>query len=149
MKKISLLLLPLILALAGCTQNDGHIGHIFGSWALEEITEDGHPYPLAAQNTTVFAFQNEIVRVTRLSEPPYSMETRTGNFSLNGTDLTMKFAKDPTPLGSYMFVTPQWLPIPKDGNPIIFHVETLKGENFVFSLNYDSHQYVFHCKRTW
>ena len=148
MKKISLLLMPILLMLAGCTQNNGHIGHIFGSWALQEITEDGHPYPLAPENTTVFAFQNEIVRVTRLSDS-YSYETRTGNFSLSGSDLTMKFAKDPTPTGSYMFVTPQWLPIPKDGKPIHFHVDTLKGDNFDFSLDYDGHEYIFHCTRTW
>lgn len=149
MKKI-LFFLPFIICLFwGCTHNNGNIGPIFGSWALNEISEDGHPYPYEEQNHSVFQFQGEIVRVVRLAEPGLSKEMRTGNFSLEGNTLTMKFDKDPTKDDSFMFVTPGWLPFPNDGMPIHFRVESLKGSHLVFSLDSQSHHYVFSCSRTW
>lgn len=43
MKKIfySAFITLLLTVIAGCTHNDGDIGHWFGSWLLEEVSVDG------------------------------------------------------------------------------------------------------------
>lgn len=141
-------LAALCISLSACTHNNGNIGPIFGSWALDSITEDGRPYPLGKDDATVFAFQDEIVRVTRLTNPPYAKDMKTGNFAIHGDELTLRFARNTGP-DAGMFLTPYWLPLPDDGEPIHFRIDKLKGGAFVFSYDFNSHRYVFSCSRTW
>lgn len=148
MKKIYLALIVMSCAiLCGCTQYNGHIGPIFGSWSLMSITEDGVPVDLGDE--TVFSFQNEVVRVVRLVDPPYSSMTKYGNFTLSDDVLTLRFQAKPTPSGSYMYVTPDWLYFPTDGQPIVFKVVRLNGSEMELSLDTEGATYGYSFKKTW
>ncbi|MDE7349636.1 MAG: lipocalin-like domain-containing protein [Muribaculaceae bacterium] len=148
MKRLCLyMLVAYVCLLSGCTQNDGHIGPVFGSWALTDMTEDG--LPADTGDETVVCFQNEIVKVVRLVNPPYSVVTRYGNFSLSDDVLTMKFQVGPTPSGSYMYMAPEWLHFPQDGEPIHFRVVKLNGSEMKLSLETDGKTYVYSFKKTW
>lgn len=137
----------LIILLGGCTQNDGHIGPIFGSWSLVAMTEDGEPIDPGVE--TVFSFQNEIVRVVKLVDPPFSTIDRYGNFSIADDVLTLRFQAKPTQSGSYMFVTPDWLHFPKDGNLINFDVRKLEGSRMELSLDIGGKIFGYTFKKTW
>ena len=79
MKKIYSALIVLTLTLmCSCTQYNGHIGPLFGSWSLVEMTADG--LPLELTDESVFSFQNEVVRVVRLVDPPYTPHTVSSSF---------------------------------------------------------------------
>ena len=138
------LLLPI---LAGCTQYNGYIGPIFGSWSLVGIAEDGDQLELTDE--TVFSFQNEIVQVVRLDDPPFEITVRYGNFTITESVLTMKFQNLPTLTGSHMYMTPYWLHFPPDGKPIEFEIRKLTGSEMCLVLDNDGILYEYSFKKTW
>lgn len=147
MKKIYILLLGVVLvALGGCTQNNGHIGPIFGSWSLVGMTEDGEPLDLSGE--TIFSFQNVLVQVTKYEDDPYNPIIRYGNFTMEDDILTLKFQNKPTPTGSYTYVTPEWLHFPSDGN-LNFDVKKLNGSKMELVLDNDGKIYEYSFKKTW
>lgn len=148
MKKIFFSSLLLILVICGCTQNNGHIGPIFGSWTLIEICENGAPID-SDKAETVFSFQNEIVEVAHLTEPPFSTAYKYGNFTLSGNTLILKFSAEPTIDGSHQFMTPTWLHFPENGEPIRFDVRKLDGKEMVLDMAYDGIKYTYCLKKTW
>ncbi|MDE6022048.1 MAG: lipocalin-like domain-containing protein [Muribaculaceae bacterium] len=147
MKKINIALLTFLILLCGCTQNNGHIGPIYGSWALEGISENGNP--LVLEEETVFSFQNEIVQVIKLAEPPLPSLYRYGNFSLSDDYITLKFQAKPTENDSHMFLTPSWLHFPENGMPIQMEITKLAGNNMTWELITESGKYTYTLKRTW
>lgn len=147
MKKLYLAFIFPLLFIFGCTQYNGHIGPIFGSWALMEISKDG--VPLEMKDETVFSFQNEIVKVTKLATPPFSETYRYGNFSISDDILTLKFQKEPTDKDSNLFLTPTWLFFPEDGNPIPFDIKKLDGGKMELDMISDSERYTYKFKKTW
>ena len=148
MKNIyALVLLISIFILNSCTQNNGYIGPIFGSWSLVSISEDGVPIQL--EDETVLSFQNEVVQVSRLVNPPYTIEVRYGNFSIDDDVLTLKFQALPTSDGSYMYTTPDWLHFPMDGNPIHFDVKKLNGSKMILILTSEKNKLEYSFDRTW
>lgn len=136
-----------ILFICGCTQFNGHIGPIFGSWALREITEDGSRLEL--QYETVFSFQNEVVQVVRLDDPPFKTEAKYGNFKVTKETLTLKFQANPTESGSYLYVTPDWLHFPEDGEPIVFDIRKLTGSEMDLVLDAGGKRLEYRLEKTW
>ncbi len=148
MKKSFIAFIVLSLSLlCGCTQYNGHIGPIFGSWALVDVTEDGSNVSL--DDETVFSFQNEVVQVLRLTDAPYEVEARYGNFSISDEYLTLKFQSQPTADGSYKYMVPDWLYFPEDGKPIQFDVRKLNGSEMILSLDSGSKVLVYTFKKTY
>ncbi len=148
MRKLYFAMIVLSLILnCGCTQYNGYIGPIFGSWSLMSMTEDGLPIEL--EDETVFSFQNEVVRVVRLVNPPFSSLTRFGNFTLSDDVLTMKFQHKPTSSDSYLYVMPDWLHFPQDEEPLRFEVKTLNGSEMTLVLYTDEKTYCYNFKKTW
>lgn len=147
MKKTCFCILFMLLMIFGCTQNNGHIGPIFGSWTLVEISDNGSPIDLD-DSETVFSFQNQIVEVAHLTEPPYSTAYKYGNFTLSDNILTLKFSAEPTIDGSHQFMTPTWLHFPEDGNPIRFEVRKLDGKEMILDMKADKN-YTYYFKKTW
>ncbi len=141
------IILPAFILLCGCTQYNGYIGPIFGSWSLVAMSEDG--IPIEPGEETVFSFQNEIVRVVGYVDPPYTTVTKFGNFIHNDNVLTLKFQSEPTPSGSYMYMAPDWLYFPKNENIITFEVQSLKGSEMVLRLESDEKTLVYSFKKTW
>ena len=132
---------------SGCTQNNGHLGPLFGSWSLIEIAQNGHQIELGDE--TVFSFQNEIVSVVRYVDPPYTVVTKYGNFSHIGNDLTLIYQPSPTPSGSNIYMAPEWLHFPKDENIINFKVRKLTGSEMELVLEADGTTMNYSFKKTW
>ncbi len=148
MKKSYIAIIVAALAmLCGCTQNNGHIGPIFGSWALVGIEEDGKTLPLEGE--TVFSFQNEILQVMRLESAQYTEVIKYGNFKISDDVLILKFQNHPTENGNYMYMTPDWIHLPLDGNPIKFDVKKLSGSEMVLILNSEEKPLTYTFKKTW
>lgn len=143
---IFILIAPLFI-LSGCTQNNGYIGPIFGSWSLLTISEDGVPLPQEYQ--TIFSFQNEVVQVSWLLDPPYTVQLKYGNFSIDDKILTLKFQNHPTPDDSYMFVTPDWLYFPPDASVIPFEIRKINGSEMIWILTTDNGSLEYRFKKTW
>lgn len=148
MKRLYLAIISLTLTLlCSCTQYNGHIGPIFGSWALVGMTEDTLPIDTAYE--TVFSFQNKVVRVVRLVNPPFSTGVNYGEFTLTDDVLTLFFQGEPTPSGGEIFMTPDWLHFPQGGVPVCLEVRKLTGSEMILSLDNDGKTYVYKFKKTW
>ena len=146
-KFLTSFVLMLLLIGSGCTQNNGYIGPVFGSWALVEISEDGIPLELI--DHTVFSFQNEVVQVDHiLSE--FDRILRIGNFAISDDIMTMKFLTEHTPdyKGS-TFLMPTWLYFPKGEMPLRFDILTLNGNRMQLALDNGGKKYVYKFERTW
>lgn len=148
MKKSYISIIVMTVAiLCGCTQNNGHIGPIFGSWALVGIEDAGKQIPLEGE--TVFSFQNEVLQVMRLESAQYTEVTKYGNFTISDNVLILKFQNHPTESGNYMYMTPDWIHLPLDGNPIKFDVKKLSGSEMILILNSEEKPLTYSFKKTW
>ncbi len=102
---------------AGCTQNNGRIGRLFGSWVLETALINGKPIELPAGSNTYWSFQADIIRVT-LEEEHYVAQSRYGTFrELPGEVLQLRFdySDDGSPAGSGSNAAPEWMGFPASG----------------------------------
>lgn len=136
-----------LLCLCGCTQYNGYIGPIFGSWALVEISEDG--VPLEMEDETVMSFQNEVVQITKRMEPPLSSEFRYGNFVKTDDSLILKFETTPNQYGNTSYMWPDWLHFPLDEQSLSFHIIKLDGKRMVLELNKEHSSLIYTFTRTW
>ncbi len=149
MKKIiTAICLLMVMMIGGCTQNNGYIGPIFGSWALMEVSADG--VPLEIEKETVFSFQNEVVRVTQVDYDPFAVEVKYGNFSISDDVLSLTFLTHLGPNGEgYGFMMPHWLYFPKNMMPLRFDIKELKGSKMVLVINDGSRELTYSFKKTW
>ncbi|MDE7347771.1 MAG: lipocalin-like domain-containing protein [Muribaculaceae bacterium] len=148
MKKIySALIVLSFMLLCGCTQYNGHIGPVFGSWSLVAMTEDG--VPIALEDETVFSFQNEVVQVVKLVNPPFSVLTRYGNFKIEDDVMTLRFQSAPTSSDSYMYMAPDWLHFPQDASQIRLEVRKLNGSEMTLNLDSEGKTIGYSFKKTW
>ena len=138
-----------IWILNGCTQNNGYIGPIFGSWSLISISEDG--IPLKLEDETTFSFQNKIVQVMKYREPPYTGTgtTKYGNFTISDDVLTMQFQLKLPDIDNYVYMTPDWLYFPMDGKPIHFDIKKLNGSKMILTLATDKGELEYRFDKTW
>ncbi len=133
--------------ICGCTQYNGHLGPIFGSWALIEISQDG--MPLNLEEETIFSFQNQIVQVVKREEPPMTSVYRYGNFEKTDNSLILKFQINPTPSGNMGYMTPDWMYLPLDESAIRFNIKELNGKKMVLVLMSGSRSLQYTFTRTW
>lgn len=148
MKNLYLAIIASVLTLlSGCTQYNGHLGPLFGSWSLVEMTEDEVPIDVAYE--TIFSFQNKVVRILRHVNPPLSSASNYGEFTMEDDVLTLQFQPSPTPSGSGMYMAPDWLHFPQGGIPIRMEIEKLTGSQMVLRLDNDGKIYVYSFRKTW
>lgn len=147
MKKTLIMTFLALVFLCGCTQYNGHIGPIFGSWSLIEISNDGEP--LEMKDKTVFSFQNEVVQVLLTADDPQSPTTRYGNFVKTDDTLTLKFQTKPTEGDSHMYMTPDWIYFPLDVTPIVMDIKVLNGKEMILVLESGPTPLQYKFKRTW
>ncbi len=147
MRKSLLITILLFLVMCGCTQYNGHIGPIFGSWSLIEISKDG--VPLEMKEKTVFSFQNEVVQVLLRADDPLPSITRYGNFVKNDDTLTLKFQTTPTVGDSHMYMTPYWLHFPLDASLIVMDIKKLNGKEMILVLESGQSRLEYKFSRTW
>ncbi len=147
MKKVLMVTILALVGLCGCTQYNGHIGPIFGSWALVEISNDGAP--LEMKDKTVFSFQNEVIQVTLVNEEPLASTIRYGNFVKTDDTLTLKFQTKPTEGDTHMYMTPDWIYFPLDVNSILMDIKKLNGKEMILVLETGPTPLQYKFERTW
>lgn len=147
MKNRLIILVTILLCMGGCTQYNGYIGDIFGSWSLDKITENG--LVLQMTEETVICFQNQIVEVVKRQEPPLSSVSRYGNFEKTKDILILKFQIKPTENGNTSYMTPNWMYLPLDEPSIPMEIKELNGKRMVLQLMTDSGSLQYTFSRTW
>lgn len=134
------LLLPAILC--ACTQNNGHIGPLFGSWHLEDMRCDDTPQPLPDGTDTFWKFQGSVVEVI-LSRGFYEAEFYTGTWTMEGGVLALSFPPADSP------VVPEWLGFTPQ-RPLELVVERLNGSEMTLKWTSDEGKvYKYNFKKTW
>lgn len=84
------ILAAIILAtVCGCTKNDGDIGHLFGSWIVQEITVDGIT-DSSYNGNVVWSFQSSIIRMSVVL-PHHQVDNYMGSWSQTNNMLTLNF----------------------------------------------------------
>lgn len=69
-----------LVALNGCTHNNGDIGDLFGTWKLEEITVDGQADGAYGDNI-VWKFQSSIIEMQQVNEALHETLNSFGTWS--------------------------------------------------------------------
>lgn len=106
----SIIALVALLAASSCTQNNGNIGELFGSWALREVTIDDTPADMAEATPTVFSFQANVVRVTYYDDEYYHFNyLGTWTRSDNTLDFDFTHHNNATAPGEGPYSAPTWL----------------------------------------
>lgn len=151
MARIKILIVALLaLAAAGCTQNNGRIGRLFGSWVLEKALINGQDIDLPAGTETYFSFQADVVRVT-LEEDHYAAQSRLGTFRMLSEEvlqLNFDHSDDTTPSGSGAYAAPEWLGFPAKG---VFNLQAT-GSGDLLKLLYNREPdvtLVYYLTKTW
>ena len=111
MKHISSYIICAIALLFGaCTHNNGDIGPLFGTWALDGMTVDGTEADLG-DDDTFMQFQGEIV-MTKLIDRRHSLlRYCTGTWSREGDVLALDYthSDDKNLPGTGVYSAPDWL----------------------------------------
>lgn len=141
-----------ILAAGGCTQNNGHIGCLFGSWVLQSVVLNGEPTALPEETETYWSFQSDVLRVTLEKEHLY-YELRYATFiQMPDNILRVDFthSENGIPAGTGAYSAPEWMGFPAFG---VFDLAVaVDGPNDRLILTYvksDSEVYVYSFARTW
>ena len=151
MKTIKILLLSaVIIFLAGCTQNNGHIGPLFGSWHLETMTRNGDVYSQPDGTDTFWNFQGQMLMVI-LSEGMYEKYDFDGTWERTDGYLMLDFTHscntDGPGTGDYR--APYWMGFPE--NAVLLHsVQKLDGSDMILGwTSAEGEVYIYKFKKTW
>jgi len=79
-----------VSCLAGCTQNNGDIGPLFGFWRLQELTADGDAVEGYTAGDEIWSFQNNIIFIQTLGEA-HGYDERAGTWERSATALVLDF----------------------------------------------------------
>ena len=147
MKNIILIISTLLLM--GCSQNNGHVGPIYGAWTLLEMSADGQQLPIEGEST-VFSFQGEIVQITHMLSAPDVYTKNFGNFSIDQKELTFQFQSGLSGDEGYQYTAPAWLYFPSDGMPFHIQVTDLGTRNMDWQFTTsEGTNYHYKFKKTW
>lgn len=94
---LHLTILLLLIVSAGCTQNGGHIGKLFGRWHLERIEGDNMEAPEQTGNI-YWSFQSDMILLQR-ENGEIDFSRVYGTYRLEDNTLFLDFPeKDKTPM---------------------------------------------------
>ncbi len=134
MKRLSIIILAVFSIFCSCTQHDGNIGHLFGTWVMESRTLNGQEVPFDGRGIT-FRFQNKILLTQILYADPFESDSNYGNFKHEGDELILTYMvyheDDPSfnPINQgYNHQPPTWLGFPYTDQPIVLKFLTLTGK---------------------
>lgn len=143
------ILLCLSLLTAGCTQNDGHIGELFGSWAMTEYTVDGEEVTFPDGAYTTMSYQSDLVRFKYICTATDDMRNSFGTWQRTAGMITFNFThhnggQEPG-VGGYR--APEWLGLPALG---IFDMDiTVKGKHLTLIWVDGGRRHIYKFERTW
>lgn len=128
-----------LLALNGCTKQNGDIGAHFGLWHLESYTVDG-AQAQHYEGNVFFAFQGEITRFD-LVKPNHEVEEQYGNWENQNGLLVCWFPSSIT--GRFDFIG-----VADHGVKNYFKVIRITSSEMELSLaSEDGHTYHYHFKK--
>lgn len=143
---LSIALLAIVMLAGSCTQNNGHIGRLFGSWVLTARTVDGADKPLPEGTEAYLSFQNNIVRMLTVTDT-YNVDSETyGSWVEEGDTLILDCShtsdKDP---GQYD--VPSWLAPAEDF--ITFRISRIDGQQLILERDVYGADYEYTFSKTW
>ncbi len=154
MKTRSILTLAIVLLIsllsASCTQNNGHIGKLFGSWSLTEMTCDGEQLTLPSGSTGgIMSFQGAVVRFNLLFGPE-THDVSVATWSQLDETITFNFnhSADGIPTGTGGYAPIAWLHFSELTETV--NVTELSNSHLYFwRQDKDGHIYNYKFDRTW
>lgn len=147
---IYILLAALALISGGCTQSEGHIGTMFGSWVLTDMIIDGQPTQSQSDDYTTMSFQSNIVNFKLVDGRGYATG-RWGTWTRLDNRLTFDFthSTDANPSGAGAYQGPTWLGFPAQG-VVTVEITQLTDSHFDFIRRTDNEEVVIYkFERTW
>ncbi len=121
--KFNIIILILALTATACTQNHGHIGRLFGSWYLYEMTCDGEAVDISTYGDAFWSFQSNLIMIT-IEEDYHSVYKTYGTWIENDDNLILDF--------SYTYENgdmqsaydpPEWMGLPKEADIMLKYIE--------------------------
>lgn len=134
------------LALSGCTQNNGHIGKLFGSWALVAMDVDSEPYEPNCE--TYLSFQSNVA-VFMHDTGNYEYANRVCTWSRHENIISFDFDHhdDKNPAGTDTYAPPEWLLL--DDLKIAMTITRLDNGHLDMVYLNDGKSYTYKFERTW
>lgn len=128
------LFICVLSVLCGCTQNNGHIGPLFGLWKLSELTVDGEVDPDYKDNVA-WKFQASAIAMVRIQEHHEVFECY-GTWQTTSDKLQMEFVyhDNSDPDGTWKYV-----PLPETHLPSgLFSLDIVSLSSRRMNLNYQA-----------
>lgn len=134
------------ILLCGCTQNNGHIGKLFGSWGLTSMMIDAEPY--APGGETTLSFQSNVAVFIR-NTGDHTYANRVCTWSRNDGQITFDFEHhdDKTDPGADVYAPPGWLLL--DDLKITMTITRLDNGHLDMVYVKDGKAYIYKFERTW
>ena len=153
MKKAITLFSILLLSLCAC-QNDGHIGSLYGTWSLTQMTVNGEQPSDFVKDKTTWSFQSDIVRIV-YDLGPSDYDDRLSTWVQTTTDghkyLDFKYTygeNDVEPgMGAYR--APEWLGWPTNRTIRLEYIKDSSREMVLTWMSDAGDNYVYTLKKTW
>lgn len=113
----------LALLCTGCTQNHGHIGRLFGTWFLYEMTADGNPVDISEHGDAFWSFQGSMIMISTVGDH-YSIDKNYGTWVETDTELILDFnhSYEGRPPGTGGYGPPEWLMLPGTDNVVLHYL---------------------------
>lgn len=151
MKVLRIILVLLIVAMMPCcTQNNGHIGPLFGSWHLESMTCDGEIKPQPEGTDTYWSFQGQVLNVL-LVETMYESLFYIATWERENDCLALDFthSSESHEPGTGFYRAPYWMGFPE--NEILrVDIRKLNGSEMILDwTSAEGQKYVYNFKKTW
>ena len=149
MKKSALSILisavALVMLACGCTQNNGSIGVLYGSWVVDNLTvADGGEMPEGYEPDKCFlSFQNNIVRAT-LDTGHHTFIKRFGTWENSGDYLLLNFT-----YGEWTYDAPSWLGFSSEEVMRLKYVEESSSRIVLEWVNPQGAKYTYYLKKTY
>ena len=142
--------LTLLLA-GGCTQNDGHIGPLYGSWTLTQMLCNGEQQQLPQGTSTMASFQNNIVFFHLYEDSDGTYTRKIGTWEQKNDDIYFNFTHsgNGTPAGTGIYSAPEWLDFPQNCVFSVALKETGGGKMTWERTADNGDVYIYNFKRTW
>lgn len=150
MKSVKLFFVIVLMAVfGGCTQNNGHIGKLFGSWGLELMTVDDQPVVFEDGGFATMSFQSNIVMAIYNDKYHNSLKSY-GTWKRFDSVLQFDFehkSNNDIP-GTGAFAPPVWLQFPAGVSDFVI-VELSDSKLWLMRTDDNGKQYVYIFKKTW
>ncbi len=134
--------------LCSCTQNNGHIGKLFGTWVLTERLADGAAIEKPYDADAYMSFQNNIVHFRTVENNYDLIEYKTATWIRMGDSLSFDFDNTSDAGNPDIYSAPAWLePV---GTDVVMNINRLDGAHLeLMRTASDGVIYIYKFDKTW